>query len=36
MAHTISNNPGSRKKRKWVGRGPGSKLGKTCGHGHKG
>ena len=27
---------GSRKKRKRVGRGPGSGLGKTCGRGHKG
>ena len=29
-------NAGSRKKRKRVGRGPGSGLGKTCGRGHKG
>ena len=29
-------NVGSRKKRKRVGRGPGSGLGKTCGRGHKG
>ena len=29
-------NDGSRKKRKRVGRGPGSGLGKTCGRGHKG
>ena len=29
-------NTGSRKKRKRVGRGPGSGLGKTCGRGHKG
>lgn len=36
MAHTINGNPGSKKKRKRVGRGPGSKLGKTCGKGHKG
>lgn len=36
MAHTISGNPGSKKKRKRVGRGPGSNLGKTCGKGHKG
>ena len=28
--------PGSRKKRKRVGRGPGSGLGKTSGRGHKG
>ena len=29
-------NADSRKKRKRVGRGPGSGLGKTCGRGHKG
>ena len=29
-------NTGSRNKRKRVGRGPGSGLGKTCGRGHKG
>ena len=29
-------NAGSRKKRKRIGRGPGSGLGKTCGRGHKG
>ena len=29
-------NAGSSKKRKRVGRGPGSGLGKTCGRGHKG
>ena len=29
-------NAGSTKKRKRVGRGPGSGLGKTCGRGHKG
>ena len=29
-------NAGSRKKRKRMGRGPGSGLGKTCGRGHKG
>ena len=29
-------NAGSRKKRKRVGCGPGSGLGKTCGRGHKG
>ena len=29
-------NAGSRKKRKRVGRGPGSGLGKTCGRGNKG
>lgn len=30
------NLPGSRKKRKRVGRGIGSTIGKTCGRGHKG
>ena len=34
--NTISDNIGSRKKRKRVGRGPGSTKGKTCGKGHKG
>ena len=29
-------NAGSKKKRKRLGRGPGSGLGKTCGRGHKG
>jgi large subunit ribosomal protein L15 len=32
----LSPRPGSRKKRKRVGRGPGSGKGKTCGRGHKG
>lgn len=32
----IRDNQGARKKRTIVGRGPGSKLGKTCGKGHKG
>lgn len=32
----LQDNPGSRKKPKRVGRGPGSGLGKTCGGGHKG
>lgn len=36
MANTIQDNYGARKKRKRVGRGPGSNLGKTCGKGHKG
>jgi len=36
MLHTLENAPGARKKRKRVGRGPGSTLGKTCGRGHKG
>lgn len=34
--HSIHDNKGARKKRKRVGRGPGSGLGKTCGKGHKG
>ncbi len=34
--HDLSPAPGSRKKRKRVGRGPGSGLGKTAGRGHKG
>ena len=34
--HLHELNAGSRKKRKRVGRGPGSGLGKTCGRGHKG
>ena len=34
--HLHDLNAGSRKKRKRVGRGPGSGLGKTCGRGHKG
>ena len=34
--HLHELNSGSRKKRKRVGRGPGSGLGKTCGRGHKG
>jgi len=34
--HNISDNKGARRKRKIVGRGPGSGLGKTCGRGHKG
>jgi large subunit ribosomal protein L15 len=36
MAHTISGVKGARKKKKRVGRGPGSGLGKTSGKGHKG
>lgn len=32
----LSPAPGSKKKRKRVGRGPGSGLGKTAGRGHKG
>lgn len=34
--NTISPAPGSKSKRKRVGRGIGSTLGKTCGRGHKG
>jgi len=34
--NTISSSEGSKKKRKRVGRGIGSTLGKTCGRGHKG
>lgn len=34
--HTLKNAPGARKKRKRVGRGPGSGNGKTAGRGHKG
>ena len=34
--HLHELNAGSSKKRKRVGRGPGSGLGKTCGRGHKG
>ena len=34
--HTLKSNPGARKKRKRVGRGPGSGQGKTAGKGHKG
>lgn len=34
--HTLKSNPGARKNRKRVGRGPGSGQGKTAGKGHKG
>ena len=34
--NTICDNKGAKKKRKRVGRGPGSKHGKTAGRGHKG
>jgi large subunit ribosomal protein L15 len=34
--HELSPTPGSKQKRKRVGRGPGSGLGKTAGRGHKG
>lgn len=34
--NTIGARGGSRRKKKRVGRGIGSTLGKTCGHGHKG
>jgi large subunit ribosomal protein L15 len=33
---TLRGAPGARKRRKRVGRGPGSGHGKTCGRGHKG
>src|SRR5438093_6466237 len=34
--HTLKPKPGARKKRRRVGRGEGSGLGKTSGRGHKG
>ena len=34
--HNLAPSPGSRKKRKKVGRGPGSGMGKTSTRGHKG
>jgi large subunit ribosomal protein L15 len=34
--HNLKTGPGARKKRKRVGRGPGSGSGKTSGRGHKG
>ncbi len=34
--HELQPAPGSRKRRKRVGRGMGSGIGKTCGKGHKG
>ena len=36
MIHEITSQVGRHKKRKRVGRGPGSGWGKTCGRGHKG
>lgn len=36
MLHALQKAPGSTHKRKVVGRGPGSTLGKTSGKGHKG
>lgn len=36
MIHEITPKAGKYRKRKRVGRGPGSGLGKTCGRGHKG
>ncbi len=36
MLDQLSPRPGARHRRKRVGRGPGSGLGKTCGSGHKG
>lgn len=34
--HELPGDPGKKQKRKRVGRGEGSGLGKTCGRGHKG
>ena len=36
MLNNLRDNPGAKRDRKRVGRGVGSGLGKTCGHGHKG
>lgn len=36
ILHQLENAPGSRHKRKRLGRGPGSTLGKTAGRGQKG
>lgn len=36
LLHELENSKGSVSKRKRLGRGPGSGLGKTCGKGHKG
>ncbi len=36
MIHDVTKEAGKNKRRKRVGRGPGSGLGKTCGKGHKG
>ncbi|MBN2719779.1 MAG: 50S ribosomal protein L15 [Proteobacteria bacterium] len=36
MLHDLKPSKGSTTRRKRVGRGPGSTLGKTCGHGTKG
>lgn len=36
MLHQLKPAPGSQKKRRRVGRGPGSGLGKTAGRGHNG
>ena len=36
MLHNLKSSPGTRRKRKRVGRGPGSTLGKTCGRGANG
>lgn len=36
MIHDVTEKAGKYKKRKRVGRGPGSGRGKTCGRGHKG
>jgi large subunit ribosomal protein L15 len=36
LLNNLRDNPGAKRDRRRVGRGPGSGLGKTCGHGHKG
>jgi len=36
MIHEVTEQAGANKRRKRVGRGPGSGTGKTCGRGHKG
>ncbi|MEM1353645.1 MAG: 50S ribosomal protein L15 [Planctomycetota bacterium] len=36
MIHEVTEKAGKHKRRKRVGRGPGSGRGKTCGRGHKG
>ena len=35
-ANNLWDNPGARREKKRIGRGPGSGLGKTAGKGHKG
>jgi len=36
LLNSLADNPGARKKARLLGRGVGSKRGKTCGYGHKG